>query len=191
MACWTSFCQLLAVLHLLLLTQRSRHGNCRWTDALPQACPCVAADQSVLHSLEIVLEQRFLRPQVRMCYSGGVWLSVRTWLSCRYHHMLPAGTKTLTEHKSKDSLRRIIIFSFWRSYSCLSSAHTVTSVCTKGGEINTWASLRFNWLGVILWQINVPLIFVRPTQVLRGLQIMNIIYLVLGDIKNASLLIWF
>lgn len=71
---------------------------------------CSGWSECLLHSLEIVLEQRFLRPQVRMCYSGGVWLSVQTWLSCRYHHMLAAGTKTLTEHKSKDKLRGITIF---------------------------------------------------------------------------------
>lgn len=150
---------------------------------------CSGWSECLLHSLEIVQEQRFLRPQVRMCYSGGVWLSVQTWLSCRYHHMLAAGTKTLTEQKSKDSLRRIIIF--FLEVLLLPLECTYCDFWVGSGTINTWASLRFNWLGVILWQINVPLTFVHPTQVLKDLQIMNMIYLVLGNINNASLLIWF
>lgn len=56
---------------------------------------------------------------------------------------------------------------FWGLFCFfLSIAPVVTFICTKAGDLiqnaskmDRWISLKFNWLGFILWRLSVPLIF--------------------------------
>ena len=90
--------------------------------------------------------------------SWRTWTASATWLSCRYHLMLPVVTRTLAEHKTtevsvrKDKVRAIVCGHHMQNHFfcgvlsfCLSIVSVVTLICRWNCFTITWSFKQTDW----------------------------------------------